>query len=360
MFKLRKYSLLTFLLVVLILVSSCSNGSDEKVSLEGKDVSGTYTGYSWKGESKGVSLEEAGQKIETTLTIDEAGVITDAKMLFLKQNSEGEWYTRQDTAADITINYDVVPSMATLPSDEKEYAHGDYMFDVDTADMMAFYAAGVNSDGTVAFTIVEPYTRYQFEYKLDKDFDFSMPMGEMTIGNGLAVPAVRTSSSGNIKPESWEEYTDYSALDFYEDPYVLTREGVFEGLGHDSSIKEYLEAAGVVFENNEAVEMPVTYGFTGVGGWEGNYKAIEEHLIGKNVAEITSLIDWENPRYKKGINEDNFFGLDVVSGATKTVQDSADTISGATVRMSRESTSYQRALVEAGIIEEKDVVKGRF
>jgi len=34
--------------------------------------------------------------------------------------------------------------------------------------------------------------------------------------------------------------------------------------------------------------------------------------------------------------------------------------SGATVRISRESTSYQRALVEAGILDESDVVIGRF
>ncbi len=47
---------------------------------------------------------------------------------------------------------------------------------------------------------------------------------------------------------------------------------------------------------------------------------------------------------------ENFFGIDSASSATKTVQDSMDGISGATVRMSRESTSYQRALVEATFI----------
>jgi len=52
--------------------------------------------------------------------------------------------------------------------------------------------------------------------------------------------------------------------------------------------------------------------------------------------------------------------VDTVTGATKTVQDSVDTISGATVRMSRESGAYQRALVDAGILEEKDVIKGRY
>ena len=60
------------------------------------------------------------------------------------------------------------------------------------------------------------------------------------------------------------------------------------------------------------------------------------------------------------MNGDNFFGIDVVSGATKTAQNSTDGIAGATVRMSRESTSYQRALVKSGIISEEDVIKGRF
>jgi hypothetical protein len=49
------------------------------------------------------------------------------------------------------------------------------------------------------------------------------------------------------------------------------------------------------------------------------------------------------------VNENNEFGVDVQTGATRTIQNSTDGISGATVRMSRESTSYQRALVDAGI-----------
>ncbi len=50
----------------------------------------------------------------------------------------------------------------------------------------------------------------------------------------------------------------------------------------------------------------------------------------------------------------------MAAGATKTAQDSLDGIAGATVRMSRESTSFQRALVAAGILTEEDVIKGRF
>jgi len=51
---------------------------------------------------------------------------------------------------------------------------------------------------------------------------------------------------------------------------------------------------------------------------------------------------------------------DVPTGATKTVQNSIDLITGASVRMSRESNSYQRALVKAGILKEEDVLKGRY
>lgn len=358
---LRKQNLLIFMLItVLVIVAGCQSKSPASTTEEVGLTEGTYVGYSWKGEAKGVSLEDAAQKIETKLTIDSKGIITDANMLFYVKDKEGNWYTRQDTNAEIAVDFSKTPTIAIPQSDNQDYSSGESMFNIKTADMMAFYAAAVDKDGTVAFVIVDPYTRYQFEYKMAKGFDFSTKMKDMTIGNGLVVPTVRTSSSGNIKPKNWDEYSDYNTLSFYSDPYVLTGRGIFEGLTVDSSLKEFLERSGVTFEGNTPTEMEVTYGFTGVGGWEGNYQAIEAFLIGKNAIEVTSLIDWSNPRYNKGINKDNFFGIDVVSGATKTVQNSADTISGATVRMSRESTSYQRALVDGGIIEEKDVIKGRF
>ncbi len=98
----------------------------------------------------------------------------------------------------------------------------------------------------------------------------------------------------------------------------------------------------------------------GVGGWNGNLNAIAENLIGVDATGKTSLIDWSISRFGDAIDDQNRFGVDVPSGATRTVQDSIDTISGATVRVSREATSYQRALVAAGIIDESDVVIGRF
>ena len=83
-------------------------------------------------------------------------------------------------------------------------------------------------------------------------------------------------------------------------------------------------------------------------------------MTGRDATSTTSLVNWSVDKFAKGVNDDRQFGVDVVSGATKTAQWSTDGISGATVRMSRESTSYQRALVQAGIIAEDDVIIGRF
>ncbi|WP_201756919.1 hypothetical protein [Isachenkonia alkalipeptolytica] len=74
--------------------------------------------------------------------------------------------------------------------------------------------------------------------------------------------------------------------------------------------------------------------------------------------EFTSLVDWSE--YEDSIYDENQFGVDVESGATRTIQNSIDTISGATLRISQEATSFQRALVSAGILEEEEVVIGRF
>ncbi len=336
--------------------------TDEESSLEETEVdySGTYVGYSWKDEDEGVTLDDASQKVETTITLDADGTITDVDMLFLKKDKEGNWYSRTETDADVMVDFSVEPTKAILETEEMEYSHGDSLFDIKTADMMAFYSVSVDENGTVAFGVVEPYSRYLFEYKLDSEFDFSTPMKDMTIGSGMAVPTTRTSTSGKVKPTNWDEFSEYTILDFSDEPHVLLGRGVFEGLTEESTMQEYLESVGVEFVDGVANSMDTTHGFTGVGGWSGNYQAIANNLIGQNATEVTSLVDWSNPLYSGAINEDNFFGIDVMAGATKTVQDSVDTVSGATVRVSRESTSYQRALVEAGIISEEDVVKGRF
>jgi hypothetical protein len=335
--------------------------TNEEVTNEGADYSGTFVGYSWKGEAEGITLEEADEKIETELTLDADGVITDAKMLFLKDDGEGNWFTRTDSEADVNVDFSVVPTLTTPENDSQEYAAGESMFEVETADMMSFYAAAVDADGTVALAIVEPYSRHQFEYKMDKDFDFSTKMADLTVGNGLAVPTTRVSTSGFTKPTDWDEYADKSVLGFKVYGAVLTDRGTFEGLSDDSSIQEFLERTGVTFEDGSPIEMELTYGRHSNGGWEGNFKAIEQALIGQNATEKTSLVDWEDSRYSN-VNEDNFFGVDGESGATRTVQNSLtiDGISGATIRISRESASYQRALVEAGIIKEEEVIKGRF
>ena len=343
------------LLLLLTLVFTLSGCTTE---VEEESLAGTFVGYSWKGESTGVELADASQKIETILTLDEDGVITDASILFWKL-SDGSWYTRQDGTARISVDLNVDPMPATPGTD---YAKGTSMFDVDTHDMMSLYAVAVGADGTVGLLIVEPITRYQFELKLAPDYDYSTLISDVTVDGTTDgfIPTVRTSSSGLIKPNAWTELADKDLFSISYFDHVMSDAGVFEGIDGTSTVKDLLMAAGVTFTMDSPDEISVMYGRHSLGGWQGNYDAIAAYLIGKNVSEVTSLVDWSIERWAGGVNDENFFGIDLEAGATKTAQDSLDGIAGATVRMSRESTSFQRALVAAGILTEEDVIKGRF
>ena len=348
----KKIFTLILLFTSVFMLSACD------AEVEEETLEGTYVGYSWKGESSGVLLENATQKIETILTLDEDGVILDASILFWKL-SDGSWYTRQDGTARVSIDFDVDPVAATPGS---EYAKGTSMFDVDTHDMMSLYSVAVAADGTVGLLIVEPVTRYQFEIKLPAGYDYSTLISEVTVDGTLGgfIPTVRTSSSGLIKPDAWSELDGKNLLSISVFDHVMTDTGVFEGLSASSTIQDLLESMGVTFTGMVPDEMELTYGRHSMGGWQGNYEAIANYLIGMNVNDITSLVDWSTEKWAGAINDDNFFGIDLDAGATKTAQDSADLIAGATVRMSRESTSFQRVLVAIGILTEEEVIKGRF
>lgn len=319
---------------------------------EDSDYEGTYVGRFWKGEDEGVPFEEATDYIETILELDAEGTIVDAKMNFFKE-VDGYWTMRQSGNAYLEIDYSVDPTTA-IPGEE--YEAGDSMFRIHTADMMSFYAVGVNDDNVLAHAIVDPITRYQFESKLPADFDYDTSMSELTINSDYNKPTTRTSGSG---PDSWDRLESRTIFNV-EDPWshVVNDRGPLEGLDNDSTVREYFEALGVEFDGDTPQPMEEAYGYHSLGGWHGNYRGIEEALIGKNATEYTSLIDWSN--YEDSINEDNQFGADVETAATRTAQNSYDTITGATVRMSRESTSYQRALVNAGILSEDDIIIGRF
>ena len=255
------------------------------------------------------------------------------------------------------VDFDVNPTPA-VPGDD--YEAGDSMFTIYTADMMSFYAAAVSEDNTTALALVCPVTRYQFEYKFDADDDFGRSMSELTVGSGDMVPTILTSGSGIMKPDSWDELEGSTIFDVDIWSHVVNDKGILSGIDNDSTVQEFLEAFGIEFADGIPQAMELSYGYFGTGGWAGNFRAIEESLTGKNATELTSLVDWSVERFAGAINEDNVFGVDVASGATRTVQNSIDGISGATVRISREATSYQRALVDAGIIIEEDVVVGRF
>ena len=352
----KLYMLLGAIIIVLGLIALPNLTDNPMVTGAGDGFEGRYVGYSWGGEADGVEFEEADRYIETILELDEDGFITDARMKFYVQE-DGYWIPRQSGSAYVDVDFDIDPVPA-VPGED--YSPGESMFTVDTVDMMSFYAAAVSEDGTAAVALVCPVTRYQFDLKLPPDFDYATPFGELTIESGDLVPTIRTSGSGIMKPEDWDEIAESNFFDIANYSYVITQRGIFEDMDGSTPTGEVFEAMGVEFEEGTPLPMEPVYGYFGKGGWDGNYRNIEDYLEGQNARELTSLVDWSVERYAGGINEDNKFGIDVESGATRTVQDGVDTISGATVRMSRESTSYQRALVEAGILREEDVVIGRF
>lgn len=318
--------------------------------------SGRYVGYSWSGEVDGVQLNDASGYIQTIIELDDEWIITDARMLYFVER-DGFTIPRQSGNSYVAIDYRVDPTPAT-PGDD--YSPGRSMFTVHNADMMSFYAAGVAADGTAAALLVCPSTRYQYEIKLPPGFDYNTPFGELTVDSGRLVPTVRTSGSGILRPQDWDELSGKNFLDLERYNYVVTIRGTFEGLDASSPTADFLQAMGVEFVGGRPQPQEALYGYFGIGGWAGNYRAIEEYLVGRDAREVTSLVDWSVEEYAAGINENNQFGVDTESGATRTVQNGVDTISGATVRMSRESTSYQRALVQAGILRVSEVIVGRF
>jgi hypothetical protein len=320
------------------------------------DYSGVYTGYSWKDEVKGVAFEDATEYIETTLHLSKEGIIEDASIDF-KMKKGDVWISRLDTTAEVSVDFDVTPTAATPGT---AYVPGTSMFSVTTNALMSFYAVAVDTDGTVAVLLVDPITRYQFEMKIPSDFDFTTLVGDFTIGSGLIVPTVRTAGGALINPTSWDNLATKTFFNISGYSHVVKDTGVFEGVSNSSTIQFMLEKLGVTFVDGKATEMAVDYGFFGLGGWAGNYSAIRQFLIGKSALEVLSLVDWTFEDYVPGINDQNQFGVDVPAGVTRTAQDSYDTIAGATVRMSRESESYQKALVAAGILTLDQVIFGRF
>lgn len=347
------YTKITVLAAILVLAGCGAGSSDAGSAVE----AGRYVGYSWRGEASGTPREDASQYIQTVLEIDAEGTITDATMWFWK-TADGFWYTRQSGNAFVDVDFSVDPQRATPGND---YSAGSSMFTVHTADMMSFYATAVAEDGTIAVAIVDPISRYQMEMKLGPEDDLALPMSEVTIGSGMMVPTTRTSGSGFIKPETFDEIADRSIFSIHDEySHVVNDQGVLGNVDETSTLREFVSALGVSFDGDRAVPAEPAYGYFGLGGWKGNYDAIATYVTGRDATALTSLVNWKVPEFGEAVNDQGQFGTDTTSGATRTAQWSVDGISGATVRMSRESTSYQRALVAAGVINEDDVVVGRF
>jgi len=342
----KRLLMITFALVSLLTLVACNTE-------ETPDYSGVFTGYSWAGEATGVAFEDATQRIKTTLYIAKTGIIAEASMDFeILRN--GVWVSRLITEGEVTINYEVDP-IAAIPS---PYTVGTSMFNTGSLERMSLYAVGVNATQTVALMLVDPVTRYQFEYKFESDFDYTTPVSQLTIGSGLTIPAIRTAGGANLVVTDWETLSSKHFFNINTWSHVSTDTGVLAGVTGTTTVRQMLEKLGVTFTNNLPQAMDPVHGYLGLGGWSGNYEAVRQFLIGKSAIEITSLVNWSDPKYANSINELNQFGL--ISGATATAQDSFDTIAGATVRMSRESTSYQRALVAAGLLDPSQVIIGRF
>lgn len=317
---------------------------------------GTYTGYAWRGESKGIALKDATGYIVCKITLDDKGIITAARMNVLTMHG-ANWVERSNPESMVTIDYSVQPMPATLGAPK---ANGASMFSILTTDKMGFWAAGVSEKGVGALCIVDAALRYQFEFKFPEKFDYSTKFGDLKIGPSGAVPTSFTED-GIVAVKNWDDFKGKTILGASQWNHVITSFGIFKGLSDKSTVREFMERVGITFDKKGRPQPHAPlWGFHSNGGWDGNYKAIAAYLIGKDATKMTSLVDWSIERYRKGVNEKNFFGVDVVSGGTKTVQNSLDTISGATIRMSRESSAYQRALVDAGIIQEADVIKGRY
>lgn len=359
--NLKRYIIAALTLTVMLFTVAC-NGSEESPTPSApespapRSYAGTFAGFSWQGEASGTAFEDATQYIQTILTLDEDGTILDAKLDFFVMK-DGYWIARESGNAFVSINYNVEPE-AAVPGED--YKRGNSMFTIYTADMMSFYAVGVSDSGVAAVALVDPITRYQLEMRFPEGFDYSQPLGDFPIGSVYNIPTVRTSAGGFLRPQDWSEVEDKTIFNVHGWSHVVNGHGVLEGIGNDSSVKELLEALGVVFEGDAPVAQAPAYGYFSKGGWDGNLAAIEAYLIGKNATELTSLVDWTLPRFAGAINDQNQFGVDVASGATNTVQNSIDGIAGATVRISREATAFQRALVAAGILSEEDVIIGRF
>lgn len=318
----------------------------------------TYKGYAWNGEKNGVKVEDANTKIEAILTLDNKGIIVDSEFNYLVKQGNN-WVKRNDnTVKNLKVDFNKTPKNITPGKDD-----GVSMFSYEILSPLGLYGVSVSAKNEVAFFFLEPNTRYQFEIKLPANFNYNTQIKDITLKSGL-VFATRYNSGGYLSPKSLSEIEGYSVFALNQFSYTIFKRSVFDGLSSTSTVKDLLTRAGVQFDGNKPKQMAVAYGFTGNGGWYGNYKAISTYLKGKDANKLKTLIDWNKTSYvskkkfKDGVDKDNFFGG--VTGATRSIQDSYNGISGATVRMSRENEAYQRALVEAKLLKESEVIKGRF
>jgi len=238
---------------------------------------GTYTGYAWRGESKGVLLKDATGYIVCKISLDDNGVIKAARLNVLTMHGD-RWVERSNPESMVTIDYDVTPTAVILG---EKNVNGVSMFRILTTDKMGFYAASVNEKGIGALTIVDAVLRYQFEFKFPAGFDYSAKFGTLTIGD-KTIPTTATED-GLVKVSDWNAFKGKTILNVNMFNHVITKYGIFKGLSGNSTIREFMERTGIKFD---AIGHPLpaspVWGFHSMGGWYGNYTAIADYLIGKN------------------------------------------------------------------------------
>ena len=130
----RTTRLIMTVLVVMVLLLTAGCGNREDRSAESVDYRGTYAGYSWGGEVKGTSMEDASSVIETILRLESDGTIESVRMRFWV-TKDGYKIPRQSGNASVSIDYAATPTSAVPGS---AYTPGTSMFRVYTADMMSF------------------------------------------------------------------------------------------------------------------------------------------------------------------------------------------------------------------------------
>ena len=307
----------------------------------------TKVAYSYKSGEAATS----NQRVKSEVTV-KSGVIQDIKFAFEKITTNGAWDSetisrRDDKTISATRNSNAFAGLsltAINSSDTTDDIAGigtTSMFDITATDMMSTYAAV--SDGTnVSVAIMGAESRMMYEAVINKTSDAAKGLDDLDWKVNKAHYSAHKGSDAKIGT---------TPFNFGDWEKVAVANGVFKGL---STAMDSTSTAADLIAKLEAAGMKddskVVSGFHSLGGWYGNYRAIEASLKGKNVNNFKYLWNYDGPQLGSKPNETT----GNITGSTN-IQDSTNGISGATVRTSRENHAFQLALVELGFLKSNEV-----